>query len=455
MQRAMNDTGNWLDERLDREFMKDSLPRRQELFRLRSYDRTVHPTQMYSLQAELALDAIGTALVSSRPIGALLIKKAAQELWQEYLGRNVSINSQQEADEILLDLATLVTGEEYAEQLTDTTLTSFLSFWSDWDGSNRPSGQGHRLVAAVVMENVQRMTRILDLLRQADPRIPVSPELISELDRLPQRNQRFTSLLNDITLLTHQLEQRYRGILPFSIDATSLQRLATRWHLRRDPARILWQHNDRYEQKMFELRQQRRRMLEYYYGLNKQLRKQLHALIPAIQTNRTSEYLLREVVGYRDILQRTVITPRIHEGMVTARDQFAIDTTVYNMYEINTIAGTYGNPGMALALQVSFSSKPEALVSLDRKMHNQAEQTRREHPSMELPSIWLIPLLEEIELGGSHPILSRPRVGLCHTKPPNGAIATESFCRNDPGSFHRRFRFESTGQPGGRRLPLS
>ena len=397
MRKALNDSGNWLEERLEREFMKDSLPRRQELFRLRSYDRTVHPTQMYSLQAELALDAIVTALVSSRPIAPALVKKVGLELWQEFLGRNVNINSQQEGDEILLDLATLITGEEYAEQLTDTTLPSFLSFWSDWDGSNRPSGQGHRLVAAVVIENVQRMTRILNLLRQADPRIAVSPELISELDRLPHRNQRFARLLNEITLLTHQLEQRYRGILPFSIDATALQRLATRVHLRRDPARVLWQHNDRYEQKMIELRLQRRKMLEYYCRLNKQLRKQLHALIPDIKLNRTSEQLVREAVGYRDILQRTVITPRIHQGLVTARDQFAIDTTVYNMYEVNAITGTNGNPGVTLALQVSFSSKPEALISLDRKMRVQAEQTRRDHPSIELPSIWLIPLLEDID----------------------------------------------------------
>ena len=299
MQKALNDNGDWLDSRLDREFMKDSLPRRQQAFRLRSYDRTVHPTQMYSLQAEVALDAIVAALVSHQPIPAAWIKKAGLELWQEFLGRNVSINSQQEAGEILLDLAALVTGEEYAEQSSDAALPSFLSFWSDWDGSNRPSGQGHRLVAAVVMENVQRLAGILSLLRQADPRIPVSPELIAELDRLPQRNQRFNSLLNDITLLTHQLEQRYRGILPFSIDTTSLQRLATRWHLRRDPAHILWQHNDRYEQKMLELRQQRRAMLEYYCGLNKSLRKQLHALIPAIKSNRTSENLLRQAYPSR------------------------------------------------------------------------------------------------------------------------------------------------------------
>ena len=84
--------------------------------------------------------------------------------------------------------------------------------------------------------------------------------------------------------------------------------------------------------------------------------------------------------------------------MVTARDQFAIDTTVYNMYEINAIAGTYGNPGMTLALQVSlFIQTGGADFSLDRKMHIQAEQMRREHPSVELPSIWLIPLFEDVD----------------------------------------------------------
>ncbi len=221
------------------------------------------------------------------------------------------------------------------------------------------------------------------MLRQADSHVDVDPELLSELHSLPQQNQRFTQLLNNITLLTHQLEQRYRGILPFPANDTSLQRLATRWHLRRDPVQILLRHNDRYEQRMLELRQERRTMLEYYFALNKKLRKQLHALIPAIQANRSSEPLLREVVGYRDILQRTVITPRIHEGLITARDSFAIDTTVYNMYEINAIAEKYGNPGLALAIQISLSSKPEALISLDRKMHIQKEQTRRENSSIE------------------------------------------------------------------------
>ncbi len=397
MRQALGDGGKRLAERLQREFMKDSLSRRQELFRLRSYDRTVHPTQMYSLQAELALDAILKALIAGQPVGQALIGRAAEELLKEYLGLNVSISSQQEADEILLDLAALTAGEQYTELFTDTSQTSFLSFWSDWDGSNRPSGQGHQLVAAVVMENVRRMARILGLLRQADPDVAVSSDLLSELDRLAQRNQRFTELLNAITQLTHQLERRYRGILPFSMETTTVHRLSTRLHLRRDPARVLWQHNDRYEQKMLEMRQERHQTLEYYFGLNKQLRKQLYALIPAIQTHRTSERLLREVVGFQDILQRVVITPRIQQSMITARDQFAVDTTVYNMHELNTVSGKYGNPGLALAMQISLSTRPEALISLDRKMRTQLEQEHRDNPSADLPSIWLIPLFEELE----------------------------------------------------------
>jgi aspartate/methionine/tyrosine aminotransferase len=404
VQRARQDGGDWLGERMSGEFMKDSLVRRQALFRQRTHDRTVHPTQRYSLRAEMAFDDALAELTALRSPGQALVERVAHECVQEFLGRNVSINSQAEADEILLDFDTLTYGEAYTRLFANTTLTPFLSFWSDWDGSNRPSGQGHRLVASAVMENVRRMAHILDLLRQADPHIPISPELLEEMDRLPERSRSFTGLLNNITQLTHQLEQRYRSILPFSIESTPLQRLATRLHLRRPAAQVLWRHNDRYEQKMLELRRQRRGMLETYFALNKQLRKQLHALIPDLQAQRGNELLLRAVVGYQDILQRIAITPRIHQGMITGRDPFAIDTTVYNMQEINAIAGKYGNPGMTLALQISMSTKAEAVIALDRKMGMQAEQVRRDHPDAELPSVWLIPLFEDLEAVTGIPI---------------------------------------------------
>ncbi|MCG2786130.1 MAG: pyridoxal phosphate-dependent aminotransferase [Anaerolineae bacterium] len=397
MRRAAQGGGDWLSERLEREFMKDSLSRRQKLFRLRNYDRTVHPTQKYSLQAEMTFDAILRALIAKQPVASALLEKAGQEMLHEFLGQNVSINSQLEADEILVDLDTLSASEGYTELFTDTSLRPFLSFWSDWDGSNRPSGQGHRLMAAAVMENVRRMAQILNLLHKADAHIQIAPDLLVELDRLPQRSREFTQLLNKITQLTHELEQKYRGILPVSVEGNRLQRLASQLHLRPDPARDLWKHNDRHEYEMRALREQRCAMLETYFALNKKFRKQLHGLIPDIQANRAVEPLLRAAVGYSDILQRMVITPRIHQGMITARDQFAIDTTAFNMQEINAIAGKYGNPGMTLGLQISMSSKPDALIALDRKMSTQTEQARREHPDAELPSIWLIPLFEDLE----------------------------------------------------------
>ncbi len=392
MAQALSDNGDWLAARLNREFMKDSMERRQKLFTIRSYDRTVHPTQMYGLPAEMILDTIVAALVARKPVEAEWIDRAAQELAKEFLGQNVAITSENEADEILLDLGTLIAGEDYAGLFTDAGLNPILSFWSDWDGSNRPSGQGHRLAASVVMENVRRLSGILTLLREADPDVDVDAELRKELEGLAKREERFTKVLNEITSLTHQLEQRYHSLLPYSTETS----WAVRLHVKRDPAKVMWQHNDRYERKMLELRQQRREMLEDYFALNKRLRKQLHSLIPAIQANRSSEKLLREVVGYRDILQRTVITPRIGQGMITARDQFAINTTVFNLNEINAVAGKYGNPGLMLAMQVSLSTKPEALISLDRKMRIQHEQTQREYPGVELPWIWLIPLFEDL-----------------------------------------------------------
>lgn len=388
---------DWLRERLEREFMKDSLARRQAAFLQRTHDRTVHPTQAYSLQAELTIEAIQRTLIAGQPLAPGLAARAAQELLREFAGLNISINSELEAAEILTDFDALTAAEAYTDLFGETRLPVFLSFWSDWDGSNRPSGQGHRLAAAAVMENVRRMAEIVTWLRRADPRAPVAPDLLTELERLPERSARFTRLLNQITQLTHQLEQRYRGFLPYSLNVTPLERLATRLRLRRDPAEVLWQHNDRYERKMLELRAQRRAMLEDWFALNKRLRKQLHALIPHILASRESEPLLRAAAGYHDILQRIVITPRIHQGMITSREQFAIETTAFNMQEINAIAGKYGNPGLTLALQVSLSTRPEALIALDRKMNAQHERFRREYPEADLPGIWLIPLFEDIE----------------------------------------------------------
>lgn len=397
MHRAQSDNGTWLAEHLAQELLPDTLARRWELFRSRAYDRTVHPTQMYALQTEQVMDRIIEKLIARELPEAAASADAAQALWREYLGQNVAITSQDEAEEILLDLDAHIASEVYAELFTSIPLPTFLSFWSDWDGSTRPSGQGHRLVAAIVMENVRRLSQIITLLQRVEPHLTLDPELASELARLPQRHQNFTRLLNQITQLTHHLEQRYRGILPFAVSATPWQRWAIRLHLMADPTQVLWQHNDRLEIQMREMRHQRRVHLQYYFELNQRLQQQLAVLLPALQAHRTHTPLLRAVVRYRNLLRRVVITPRIHQGLITARDPFAIDTTVYNLHELNALAGTYGYPGMVLGLQISLSTKPEALIALERKMRTQREQTRREYPTAELPLIGLIPLFEDID----------------------------------------------------------
>jgi hypothetical protein len=386
-----------LIEQLGRECTKDSLERRSLAFQNRLYDRTVHPTQMYSIQVERVFERIIGSLIRRDPVPPQDLRLAARELLDEYLGRNVAISSEQESEELVLDLDALIAAEHWQELETGASAPGFISFWGDWDGSNRPSGQGHQLVATTLMTNVARLARLIVFFARAESDAGIDRSLLVEIGTLPEKERRFSRLLNDITRLTHQLERRYRGILPFRIRPSGLRSLGMRLHLARDPLTLLWHHNDRLERRMLELRKRRREALEYYFALNKRLRKQVHALLPRLERQSADHPLVREVLLYRDLLQRMIITPRVHQSMVTAQDSFAIDTTVYNIFEINEIAGRYGNPAMILALQVSMSTKSEALISLDRKMRARREQTLREHPGIALPSVQIIPLFEDAE----------------------------------------------------------
>ncbi len=396
MEEALADDGKRLAEILQKEFYKDNLSVRERMFHQRMYDRTVHPTQMYSIQTELIFERIIHDLLRDHKIVPSIIESASKELLREYFGLNVAIQSSEESKEMLLDLDTIIAAESYINPGADTKQRSFLSFWGDWDGSNRPSGQGHQLVAAVVIENVTRLSRILKILIERDRSLKVEPDLLNEVEKLDVNSRRFSQLLNEITHLTHQLERRYRGILPFNVKPSALRQIGMNLHLARDPLTLLWYHNDRLERKMLDLRAHRKKTLEYYFSLNKRLRKQLYALIPAIQKHIKDPEVLIEASLYRDLLQRIIITPRIHQKMITAQDQFAIDTTVYNIHEINEITGKYGNPGMVLGLQVSMASKPEALISLDRKMLARREQAQRGNPDLALPTVRLIPLFEDL-----------------------------------------------------------
>ncbi len=390
------DGGKSLTLMLEQELYKDSLVRRDAVFRMRNSDRTVHPTQMYSIKTEARFEEIIACSLRSAALPDSALQSVARELLEEFLGLNVAITSSEESDELILDLDAAIRAENVSWLSEGVAAKSVVSFWGDWDGSNRPSGQGHRLMATTLIANVSRLARLLWVVLGSDKDIRIEPNILAELRKLPESNRRFTKLLNDITDLTHQLEKRYRGVLPFSVKPGAVRNVGMKLRLARDPLTLLWQHNDRLERKMVDLRQKRRETLEYYFFLNKLLRKQLFALLPEIRDHFTNREVLLEACLFRDLLQRMVITPRIDQKMITAQDSFAIDTTVHNIHEVNEIAAKYGNPGVILALQVSMSTQADALITLDRKLRARREQALRSHPQLDLPTIHLIPLFEDL-----------------------------------------------------------
>lgn len=394
--RILTGSRNSFARHLEKEFYKDNLTNRAEAFRSRMYDRTVHPTQMYSYKLDLITQTIFEKLISNRRITSDDVNKFCVNIVEEYFGKNVPINSVQEGEELICDLNSLMQTEDYAFVNSAEASNVFLSFWGDWDGSSRPSGQGHRLVASAIVENVSRMSKLLGLLVSIDRNVKVERELLNEIYGLPDKINSFWKLLNNITSLTNQLEKRYRSVLPYSISASRMRRLGIKLRIAKDPLTQLWQHNDSLERKMFSLRQQRRDRLEYFFSLNKKLRKTLYANIPTVLKNLDNPATAIQFGLYKDILKRFVLTPRIHQKLITAKDQFSINTTVYNINEINTLSGRYGNPGMVMALQVSMSNDPEALITLDRKLNNERETMLR-HNETELPQVWSVPLLEEID----------------------------------------------------------
>ncbi len=391
------DDGKSLAHRLDVELYKDSLQSRQSKFRLRLYDRTVHPTQMYSLAAEARWEEAIDGLLDQTRALHVDARALANGLLEEYAGLNVAITSREEGEEMLLDVKSLLAAEDALTPESGTSYQPFISYWGDWDGSTRPSGQGHLLVAAVVLENVRQMASLLSTLLLLEPNLPIDRDLRTELASLSQNIVGFRRLLDEITALTNQLEKRYKGILPVQMTPGPFRKMGMQLHLASDPLRSLWQHNDRLERRMVLLRERRREGLVYYFALNKKLRKTLHTSIPALVRNLSSLRLAMNAALYRDLLKRIVITPRIHQKMVMSQDQFAIDTTVHNITEINEIAGASGNPGMLLALQVSMATSPEALISLDRKLRASRESALRKAESSEVAPVWLIPLFEEME----------------------------------------------------------
>ncbi len=378
------------------EFYKDNLQDRAKRFQQRISDRTVHPTQMYALEADLLFDRIFENYITNNHEPGASAYHLARSLVDEYAGKNVTIDSALEADELVCDLKSMLWTEMFCRLNTTEQIDSFLSFWGDWDGSTRPSGQGHRLVSAPLIENIRQMSLLLELLLNGSQPLPDDMAgLLSEVRHFRKRLMKFRQLLNRITALTHQLEKRYRSVLPMEVAAGRMRQLTVKMHLARDPLNVLWEHNDRLERQMRDLRSERRDRLDYYFSLNKRLRKAINALLGSAQLDRRDPRVMLPVYLFHDLLKRFVITPRIHQKIITADDPFAIDTTIENIVEINAIGARYGNPGAVLALQISMSDTPEALIRTRRKISAANNEVLRNEPGLQLPDLWLIPLFED------------------------------------------------------------
>ncbi len=379
--------GQTFIEKLKKEFYKESLEERQTKFRNRLYDRTVHPTQMYSLEVDILFDKLADSFIEINEFDESLIKDLTKELINEFIGVNVAIKSHEEGFELVNDLYSLTACEDIIHNCGDDNYSTFLSFWGDWDGSTRPSGQGHRLVASVLVENVNNQAKLIKLLLTENTSIKIDVERINEIEELPSRNVKFWELLNKITQLTNSLEKRYQSILPYNIKAGRI--------FNRNPLKRIYAHNDRTERKMRTLRAERTNQLEYYFSLNKTLRKILYNNIDVVEENLGNSKIVYEFAKFKNLLSRFVLTPRIHQKIITDRDQFSINTTVHNLMEINEISGKYGNPGMIMGLQISMSTDSKALISLDRKLNAKLEELSVDNKN--IPNIWIIPLFEEYD----------------------------------------------------------
>ncbi len=394
--KVSNDKNEFI-ENIKKEFYKDDIQNKSERFRFRNFDRTVHPTQMYSIQPDLIAVKLIDEIIFEHKFSNRFIDKISDEIVKEYFGINVPVNSAQEADEAILDLRYLIEAEIFSELNSEISFKSFLSFWGDWDGSTRPSGQGHRIVAGVLIENVNKQSDLLKTLMKFDDSINIEDELKSDLDQLENRINNFWKLLNEITDLTNQLEKRYKRLLPFIVKPNKFRKAAMKLGLAKDPMISLWQHNDRLEKKMLKLRKERRDNLLYYFELNKKLRKKLFSLIPKIKDNLDKNEIALRFGFFKNLLSRFVLTPRIHQSMITAKDPFAIETTVHNLIELNELSEIGGNAAVIFAIQISMSTNHEALISLNKIFVERREYLLRENQNLSVPKIWIIPLFEDVD----------------------------------------------------------
>ncbi len=367
-------------------------------FQNRLFDRTVHPTQNYSIEVDLQINDLITRILNQQKITSEPIDKLFEALFAEFFAENIAINSAQEADELILDLEMIYRIEDYADYFWGTDLELILSLWGDWDGSRRPSGQGHTLVAGALIHNVRQLTALVQYLDSKGLLNDLPREILFEIDEIEKKINKFKQILRKITSLTTRLEEHYRKHLENAQPPGWLVQKMRKIGLARDPVKVMWKHNDRNERRMRSYRHERSNEILRFFRINYELSRLLASVLPIIGQYRHDKVLLKQLASYKNPLKRFYLTPRIHQKIITAKDSFAIDTTVYNLVEINRMGAAYGYPGLVLSLQVSMTNQAEAIIAVDKKIRTEWERVRREEPSITPIPIRIVPLFEEIEI---------------------------------------------------------
>ncbi|MBN2090761.1 pyridoxal phosphate-dependent aminotransferase [candidate division KSB1 bacterium] len=367
-------------------------------FQNRMFDRTVHPTQSYAIEVDHQINDLITGIINQHKITTEQIEKLSKSLFFEFFAENIAINSAQEADEAILDLEMLYHIEDYANYFYDTDLKLTLSLWGDWDGSRRPSGQGHTLVAGALIHNVRQLTALVQYLDSKGLLNDLPREILFEIDEIEKKINKFKQILRKITLLTTRLEEHYRKHLENIQPPGWFVRKMRKIGLARDPVKVMWKHNDRNERRMRSYRHERSNEILRFFRINYQLSQLLETVLPVFGQHYHDKELMIHLANYKNPLKRFYLTPRIHQKIITAKDSFAIDTTVYNLVEINRMGAMYGYPGLVLSLQVSMTNQAEAIIAVDKKIRTEWERVKREDPSITPVSIRIVPLFEEIEI---------------------------------------------------------
>ncbi len=380
-----------------RELRMDSSMVRRKRFSRRLFDRTVHPTQMYSLQVEQLFTQLARASVTPELYKPVSSKTLFQALVKEYIGENVPISSQMEAQEAICDLEALHLTETFEEIFFGESQGVVLSLWGDWDGSTRPSGQGHTLVSGPLIANIRALTRLVNVFQKEKFLSVEERRQLEKIGSIEGRIENFQKILQKITLLTSRLEEKYRKTIPLEYSQGKIRQFFRKLGLLRDPLKSLWKHNDRNERRMQQYRKQRSSEIRQLFEINRVLTKMTEAITVRNQEKMQSDNWLFYLQSYKNYLKRFYLTPRIHQKIILDKDQFTVDTTVYNLVELNVLASQYGYDGFVFAVQVSMANNAGAILKLYQKLCEEKARILRKNPDLSLPDIRVVPLFEELE----------------------------------------------------------